>query len=312
MQGFNLAFGVVVPLIVYMGIGMLIRALGLFSEDSLKEMNTVIFKVFIPLSLFFDIYSADLGSVVDAPLFLWTAGLITASFVIALLICKKTIPDRADVPTVAQGIYRSNTVLFGTVISRSIAGETGAAIMAALFVMVVPLLNILAVIDFEVMRGGKVDMKKTLWQIVKNPLVLAGILGGLVNLSGLRLPELICQPLVTLGDLASPLALVVLGAMLSFKSMVSHRGRLLAAVFCKLVTVPVICIGIMALLGYRGPTMAAILAIYASPTAVASTPMAQTLGGNVNLAGEIVALTTVFSVMTVFLFTAVMSNLGMF
>ena len=305
MQGFSLAFNVVVPLVIYMAVGVLIRALKLFSEDTLRELNDVIFKVLIPLSLFFDIYSADLDDVVSAPLFLWTSGLITATFVIALLVSIKLIPDRADVPTVAQGIYRSNTVLFGTVISRSIAGETGAAIMAALFVVVVPLLNILAVIDFEVMRGGKVNIKKTLWQIAKNPLVVAGILGGLVNLSGIRLPELVCAPL------ASPLALVVLGAMLSFKSMVSHRGRLLAAVFCKLVAVPAVCLSIMALLGYRGASMAALLAVFASPTAVASTPMAQTLGGNVKLAGEIVALTTALSVVTVFLFIAALSNLGL-
>ena len=312
MQGLTLAFNVVTPLVIYMVIGVIIRLLKLFSDSTLKELNNVIFKVLIPFSLFFDIYSADLGSVVSAPLFLWTCGLITATFVIALLVSIKAMPnDRADIPTVAQGIYRSNTVLFGTVISRSIAGEEGAAIMAALFVVVVPLLNILAVIDFEVMRGGKVDLKKTLWQIVKNPLVVAGILGGVVNLSGLKLPELVCQPLITLGDLASPLALVVLGAMLSFKSMVSHKGRLLTAVFCKLVAVPAVCLTVMALLGYRGAAMAALLAVFASPTAVASTPMAQTLGGNVKLAGEIVALTTAFSVVTVFLFIAVLSNLGL-
>ena len=59
MQGFTLAFNVVVPLVIYMGIGVIIRLLKLFSEDTLKELNNVIFKVLIPFSLFFDIYSAD-------------------------------------------------------------------------------------------------------------------------------------------------------------------------------------------------------------------------------------------------------------
>ncbi len=312
MHGFELAFSVVAPLVIYMAIGALIKGLKLFSEDTLKEMNTVIFKVFIPLSLFFDIYNADLGSAVQWPLMIWTLVLITASFVAALLLSKKFISDRADVPTVTQGIFRSNTVLFGTVITSSIAGDEGSAIMAALLAVVVPLLNILAVIDFEVMRGGKVDVKKTLGQIAKNPLVLAGVLGALVNLSGLRVPEFLYKPLNVLGDLASPLALVVLGGMLSFKSMIGHKGRLLTAVACRLVVVPVVCIAIMALLGYRGAPMAALLAVFASPTAVASTPMAQTLGGNVRLAGEIVALSTVLSVVTIFLFTAAMSSMGLF
>ena len=312
MQSFELAFNVVVPLVVYMAIGVIIKLLGLFSEDTLKEMNTVIFKVFIPISLFFDIYNADLGAAVQWPLMIWTLALVTASFLVALFFCGKFIPDRADVPTVTQGIFRSNTVLFGTVISSSISGDSGSAVMAALLAVVVPLLNILAVIGFEVTRGGKVDVKKTLLQIAKNPLVLACVLGAIVNLTGLKIPPILDKPLNVLGDMASPLALVVLGGMLSLRSMVSHKGRLLTAVFCRIVAVPAVCVGIMALLGYRGAAMAALLAVFGSPTAVASTPMAQPLGGNARLAGEIVALSTVLSVVTIFLFTAAMSSLGLF
>lgn len=312
MHGFSLAFSVVAPLVIYMAIGALIKKIGLFSDSTLKEMNTVIFKVFIPLSLFFDIYGADLGSAVQGRLFIWVTVLLTAAFIISLLVSNRFIHDRPDVPTVAQGIFRSNYVLFGTVISYSIAGDAGTAVTAALAVLVVPLFNILAIVNFEVMRGGRIGIKRLLWQIIKNPLVLGSIIGAVFNLSGLRLPELIYTPLNTLGDLASPLALVVLGAMLSYKSIVSHKGRLIAAVVGRLVVVPVICITVMVLLGYRDETLAALLAVFASPTAVASTPMAQTLGGNVRLAGEIVALTTAGSVVTVFLFTAVLSTLGLF
>lgn len=312
MKGFSLAFHVVEPLVIYMAIGVLVRKLKILSDGTLKEVNTFIFKVLIPLQLFFDIYSADLGSAMDPKLFAATGALITASFAAALFVCKKTIPDRADVPTVTQGVYRSNYVLFGTVISASLAGRSGEAVTAALAILVVPLLNILAVIAFESQRGGKINYRKLFVQIVKNPLVAAGILGALVNVSGLRLPELVVSPLTTLGDIASPLALVVLGGMLSIKSIVSHKGRLFAAVISKLVVVPIVCLPIMAALGYRNETLVALLAVFASPTAVASSPMAQALGGNARLAGEIVALTTAGSILTVFLFIAAFSSLGLF
>lgn len=312
MEHFQIAFQVVAPLVIYMAVGGLVRALGILKRETLLEMNSFIFKVMIPISLFFDIYGADLGSAVDGKLFFWTAALVTATFAVALLVCRKTIPQGPDIPTVAQGIARSNYVLFGTVISYSLAGEAGTAVTAALAVLVVPLFNILAVVVFEIQRGGRISWKKLLWQIVKNPLVEAGILGAAVNLSGLKLPGLLYEPLNTLGDIASPLALVVLGGMLSFKSMVSHKGRLLAAVFCRLVAVPVVCLGIMAALGFRDETLVALLAVFASPTAVASAPMAQSLGGSGVLAGEIVALTTAGSILTVFLFIAAFKAMGMF
>ncbi len=311
MSGFTLAFNVVEPLVIYMAIGVLARRLKIMGEETLKEVNTFIFKVLISLQLFFDIYYADLSSALDPKLFILTGALITLAFVTAFVLCKRAIPDRSDAATVAQGIYRSNYVLFGTVISSSLAGESGLAVTAALSIVVVPLLNILAVIDFEASRGGKINIKRTLLQIVKNPLVLAGLLGAAVNASGLRIPELIAEPLNTIGDVASPLALVVLGGMLSVKSIVSHRGQLIAAIVGKLVIVPLVCLSVMIALGFRGDALVALLAVFASPTAVASSPMAQTMGGNARLAGEIVALTTAFSILTVFLFIAALSGLGL-
>lgn len=312
MESLGLAFDVVAPLVVYMAVGGLTRKLGILREGTLLEMNTFIFKVMIPLSLFFDIYTADLSLASDPWLFVWTGILIAACFGVSLLIAKKTIREGPDVPTAAQGAARSNFVLFGTVISASIAGEDGSAVTAALCILVVPLLNILSVILFETQRGGKADMRKLLLQIAKNPLVWGGVLGAVANAVRLPMPEILFTPLNTLGDLASPLALVILGGMLSFKSMVSHKGRLLAASVGKLVIVPLVCLPIMIALGCRGPALVSLLAVFASPTAVASSPMAQALGGNGRLAGEIVAVTTAGSILTVFLFTAALSALGLF
>ena len=61
----------------------------------------------------------------------------------------------------------------------------------------------------------------------------------------------------------------------------------------------------------RGDFLVALLAIYASPTAVASAPMAQEMGGNGTLSGEIVATTTTFSIVTIFLFVFGLSGLGL-
>ncbi len=312
MDSLRIAFDLVAPLVVYMAVGRVVKLFKLLSPDNLKQINAMIFKIMIPLQLFFDIYFADLGSSVGPGLFIWAGTLTVAVFVITPIIARRTVRERPDVPTMTQAVFRSNSVLFGSVISSSLAGEAGAAVSAALSVLIVPLFNILAVIVFEIERGGRIDIKRLLLNIAKNPLVDAGVLGALVSFSGVKLPELIVTPLNTIGDIATPLALVVLGAMLSFGSIVSHKKLLFTAVFCRLVAVPAVCISILVALGFRNEELIVLMAVFASPTAVASAPMAQTMGGNGVLASEAVALSTVFSIITVFLFTFALSSLGLF
>ncbi len=311
MDSLVLAFNVVFPLCVYMLIGGLVKRVKMLSEDTMREINNMIFKVLIPLSLFFDIYESDLKATVKPMLFVWTAALILASFGLSWVLVSRTVEERADVPTMVQGIFRSNYVLFGTVICANLAGDEGSAMSAALAVLVVPMFNILAVVLFEATRGGKVNAGRLIVQIFKNPLVDAGLLGAVFNLLHIHIPSILQKPLVTLGDIASPLALVVLGAMLSFNSIVSHRGRLAAAVAARLIVIPAVALTIMALLGYRGATLVALLSAFASPAAVASVPMAQAMGGNGRLAGEIVAISTAGSILTVFGFIAAISALGL-
>lgn len=81
------------------------------------------------------------------------------------------------------------------------------ASIAALSAVVVPTFNILTVILFETARGGKVPARKLLTGIFMNPLVDAGILGIVVGLLEIRLPELLAEPLEKLGEAATPLAL---------------------------------------------------------------------------------------------------------
>ncbi len=310
MESFMLAVSVVLPLIVYMAAGGLIRKLNILSEGNFKAMNCMIFKIFIPLALFFSIYKANLKAAMQPELFAFSVAGVLIAFGITWGVITKCVRDRKDAATIIQGIYRSNFVLFGTTIGIAMCGDDGMAAIAALSAVVVPMYNILAVILFESVRGGEMKLMETFVNVLRNPLVDAGILGIVVNLSGFRLPELLYEPLATLGDIATPLALVTLGGMLSLGSMVNHRNYLIAAVLGRLVILPGVALLLAVLIGFRNEELVAILAIFASPTAVASAPMAQAMGGNGELAGEIVAVTSLCCIVTIFLFVFGLSNMG--
>ena len=310
MAGFLLALNLVVPMLVYMAAGVAARKGRIIQEQAFRQLNELVFRVMLPLSLFLDIYQADLRSIVQPRLFLLLAAAILLIFGVAWWLVPRFVPNRADAATIVQGVYRSNFVLYASAISRSLCGEAGAAVTAALAVMVVPLFNIMAVILFESMRGGKADLRQLLLRILQNPLVEAGILGAAANIFRIQIPTLLATPLNVLGDAATPIALVVLGGLLSWNSLASHKSYLIVTVALRLVFVPLLAIPLFIALGYRNVELVAVFAAFATPIGVSSTPMAQSMGGNGKLAGEMVAVSAVCSVFTLFLFVWALAALG--
>lgn len=311
MESFYLALSVVVPMLIYMLTGGIITRLGIFKPDQFRALNTMLFKVFIPLSLFFNVYSVDLRTIIVPDIFLFCSlGVIVILF-LALFATRNLVKDRIDQATLVQGIYRSNFVLFGLTIAQSLCDEDGVALVSALSAVVIPLFNMLAVILFELSKGGKVKLKKLIISIFKNPLVDAGLIAGALSLMRVHFPALLESPLKTLGGIATPVALVALGGILSFESVVAHRKLLVIGVLGRLVAVPCLMLAVGILMGFRGNELIAIMAVFGSPTAVASAPMAQAMGGNGDLAGEIVVMTSVFCLFSIFLYTFLMSSFGL-
>ena len=310
MNSFLIAITVVCPLLIYMMVGAGIQKLGIMSKENFKALNTMIFKIFIPLGVFFDIYETNLGDVLQIEVFVFAFVGILMTYLIGWGLITKAVKENDYATVMIQGLYRSNYALFGISIAKSICDSEGVALTAALSAMVVPMFNILAVILFEVKRGGEIKIGRVLINIMKNPLVVAGILGGIFAATGIRIPELITTPLQKLGSTATPIALVTLGGLLSKESVARHRKYLMITVLGRLVIVPAIALGTAILLGMRGNPLVTLLAVFGSPTAVSSAPMAQTMGGNGELAGEIVASTSVCCIITVFLFVFTMSQMG--
>lgn len=310
MHSLLLAVNVVIPLIVYMLVGVFIRKCNILYEEHFKKLNEMIFRILIPLTLFFDVYSSEFQALFQPGLYLFTVIMIVLVCAVSFTAASKLVRDKRDAVTIAQGIFRSNYVLFGGTIAASLCGESGKAVAAALAVIVVPLFNMTAVIFFETLHGGKVNIAHMILRIFQNPLVDAGILGAIFNLLGVPIPEILKTPLMTLGSIATPLALVTLGGLLSLKSMISHTRYLLATVVCRLVVVPMLVVSISIAFGFRQEALVALFAVFASPTAVSSTPMAQSMGGNGELAGEIVVVSSIGSILTIFLFVVGMAELG--
>lgn len=202
-------------------------------------------------------------------------------------------------------------------------------IATLLSAVIIPLLNILAVISLSLFKEehGKVSVKKILLEIIKNPLIL-GVMAGLVVLGlralfvnagiSFRLSDL--TPVYTvlgyLSSMATPLSLLVLGAQFEFSAIKALRREILAGVLLRTVIVPVIGLGIAYLFffpsHFYGAHFAAFVAMFATPVAVSSVPMTQEMNSDAILAGQLVVWTTIASAFSVFLAAFLLKLGGVF
>ncbi len=310
MTNFWLAFGAVFPMFCYMALGKLISWLKFMKYEDFRQLNQVIFEFFIPCMLFSSIYNSDFRSAANPRLIAEVVAVVLIVYVTLWLVVPHFIKEKRNASVVIQAWYRSNFVLFGMLLGGNIYPDRDLGIVASMAAFVVPLFNILAVILFEAFRGGKVSPGTIIKKICQNKLVIAGMLGVFFAATGIRLPELLSDVIADIGNVSLLMALVCIGGMLSFGS-VMHDWPLLAwALSGRLLVVPLIAVPLFVALGCRDVELVAILAAFASPCAVAGVPMAYAMGANGDLAGEVQAVSSVACLFTMLIFIWVLRSFG--
>jgi len=102
----------------------------------------------------------------------------------------------------------------------------------------------------------------------------------------------------------------VLGGSFSFSAVSGYWKQLVMGVAGRLIVVPLIFMPIAIAMGFRNAELVVLMTLFASPTAVSSFTMAQQMGGDAQLAGQQVVFTSLFSVLTIFLWTFVLKTIG--
>ena len=312
MNSFLLAFTTVCPLLLLMALGALLRRIGLFTPEFIEKLNALCFKVFLPAVLFQNVYTSDFVTAFQPALLAFALLGILVTFAVLALAVPRFEARKQRRGVLIQGGFRSNIVLFGLPISAALFGPEQLGPVSVLIAFTVPLFNMLAVCAFEMHREERVSLRAVVRGIVKNPLVIAGVAGILCALFTVRFPVVIEVTVLHVAQVATPLALIALGGSFSLKDARKNRRALLFVLAVRLIIVPVCFLAAAVALGFRGPALGALLALFASPVAVSSYPMAQELGGDDELAGQIVTLGTVASLGTMFALISALDYGGLF
>ena len=312
MENLMISANAVLPMCLVMALGYGTRRLGWLRREEISTINKIAFRIFLPCLLYYNIYCSDLSGSFDPLLMAYAVGGVLLTFGLALgyTLLTEKLPERRGV--LIQGMFRSNYVIMGIPVATALLGADQLGTVSILIAVIVPLFNMLAVVVLEVFRGQKPKPLHILGQIAKNPLVIGSVLGSLTLVAGIRLPHILEQTIQSVSAIASPLQLFLLGAFFQFSGLKTYRRELVTVSIAKLIVSPGLFLGLGALLGFRGVAFVSLIGIFASPTAVNSFTMAQQMGGDAELAGDIVVTTSAASILTMFLWIFLFKSLGMF
>ena len=309
MENLIFSLNATAPVFLMMLLGMLFRRLGWIDEAFASKMNRFVFLVPLPVLVFHDLASAEIGDVWNfrfvAFCFLATAASIAICALLSCLLKEK--PRRGEF---IQASYRSSAALLGIALTTNIYGDAG--LVPLMIIGSVPLYNVMAVVVLSLTAPDKkkasgqaaISRKAELWKrtlkgIVTNPIILGILLGLLWSMLRLPLPPILGKTVTNLGDLAAPLGLMAMGATFRLDKAVGQAKPAIAASFIKLVGFCVLFLPLAVRLGFREEELVAILIMLGSATTVSCYVMAKSMGHEGVLTSSAVMLTTLFSAFTI-------------
>lgn len=326
MDNLIFAINAVMPIILTIVVGYFLKKTGLLESNVALKLNTLVFRVFLPVMLFLNVYGIQNFADIDLSFVLYVIGITILIFLVGVPIIGLLFKENCQRSSMLQGIFRANYALVGIPLAQSLFGDEGSLMASLLSAFIVPVFNILAVITLTIYSAG--DKKPSFFAvikgIVKNPLI-QGIFCGFVALGirsvfvelgiEFRLSQVtpIFKTLQNLSSIATPLALVVLGARFELSSIPHLKKHIIIGTINRCLIVPFIGISVALLLGrFSGAQFATFVACFCTPVAVSSVPMSQEMGADAELMGQLVVWTTIFSALSIFGASFVLKYIGIF
>ena len=312
LQNFIICVNAVIPSAIYLLIGILLKTAGVVSDEDVKKFTRVVFVTLYPFIMFDNLYGKNIGENFDLLLVVYSVLFTCLQIAITWFAVSRLVKEDRNKGTMIQSAFRSNIILMGLPVGINLFGKGNVTQVALVILFVVPIYNVMSVVVLERFRGGKADLVRTAKNVLKNPIILGAIAAGVVMLIGIKLPVPIEQTVSTLSDCTAPIAMILLGAALNLKGFSSDRKKIAFCVASKIMIWPALGIAGAVWLGMRDVALIAVLLMLATPTALASYAMAESMGGNGRLAGETVVISTIGACFTMPVWLFILKTAGMF
>lgn len=290
-----LVAGQVLTLFLMMGVGFFFARRGQLNAAALSQMSHILLYVVTPCV----VVDALLGPQCTLSLvwdILWClaalAAVYAAYFLLSRMLFSRSSAD-TRAPLQLAAIY-SNTGFMGIPLIRGVLGEE--AMIYCVVALVV--FNIVTWTHGAIVMGGKENA--SLKKAVLNPGVLGSVIGFFFFFSGLSLPSPIASAVGYLGNLNTPLAMVVIGGQMASADLMQtfRRPVLYAGSGLKLLLVPLLTALVLLPFGLDGLTYQTLVILSACPTAGIVGIFAQQFRRDTATAAQMITLSTLLCILT--------------
>ncbi|MGD8430273.1 MAG: AEC family transporter [Ectothiorhodospiraceae bacterium] len=309
IQNLQTILAALVPIFALIGLGYLFRRVGFPGDGFWPPLERLVYYVLFPALLVEKLATAQidgnrivlvLGAVVIA-LTAMSAGVIALRRLFAV--------DGPGFTSVFQGSIRFNTYL-GIAAALGVYGHEGAAVAAMTVAMLIPLVNVYCVGVLTHYAGSHSSPAALARGIARNPLIIACVVGILLNRTGIGLPYGSDGVLEIVGRAALPMGLMTVGAGLQLRTAWGRGGVLVGTSLLKLVAMPLLAWGSARLVGLT-PMETRILVLFgALPTASSAYILARQMGGDHTLVATLLTVETAVSAISLPLVLLIMGGAG--
>lgn len=314
MENFIYSINVTMPIFLVMVIGYILKQIGMLNDNFVTVANKFNFKVTLPFMLFKDIAGVDIKAVFDIKYVLFCAIVSTICFWVVWGTAKLLVRDKTIRGAFVQSSFRGSAAVMGLAFIQNIYGSS--AMGPLMIVSAVPLYNIFSVIvlTFEANDSTEIDKKAKIRQaginICKNPIILSILAGLIVGLLGIQFPTLVNKTVSNVAQMATPLALITIGAGFEGRKALAKIAPTMAASMIKLVLQPLVFLPVAAWMGFSGEKMIAILIMLASPTTPSCYIMAKSMNNDEVLTASVIVTTTLMAAFTLTGWIFLLKTLG--
>ncbi len=294
-------FTTIIPIFIIILLGWLARVYGFMRPEFLQQANRLVFYLAIPAMVFRSISKTSLSDQFDGMVVMLSMLAVCVVFCCAWILGSIMDVDRSQRGTYIQNSFHGNLGYIGLAVSFYYLGREGFARASILVGFLMIIQNLLAVVALQVFsENDSASQRKwaVVLKVLGNPIIISALAGILVSVAGIPIPLVLGRCLDILSDLALPMALLIIGASLSFGMVRSRIIAVFSTGMMKLVLLPAIGFILYRLFNVMPEAYLPGIILLASPTATVTYVMAKEMRGDSELAVATISVSTLLSAIT--------------
>ena len=295
------AFQTIVPIFIIILLGALARQKGFITPAFLGPANHLVYYLAIPAMIFRAISSSSLTTELNFAVVAATVACLPAAFIFAWVVNPLMGNTGGRKGTFIQCAFHGNLGYIGFAVAFYYLGDKGfvrASIVAGFVMIVQNLLAVLALQFFGQAKEPGSRLKIFLNRVLINPVIISALFGIGWAALAIPIPVIIDRGLKILSGLALPMALLLIGASLSFSLVKIQLWSAMACSVIKLMVLPGLGLVVYRLMGLSAGTYMPGLILLAAPSATLTYVFANEMHGDPDLAAASISVGTILSGLT--------------